>query len=676
MTPMTSMTSMSHEARRRATTGVIGREAELARFQALLDADRSAIVWVFGPGGIGKSTLCLSFCALAQDAGWVATTVDLRAAEPTRAGLLAALEHAPDPGPRRLVVLDAFERVEGLEEWVRSDLLDLLPAGTIVAVASRHPPSSAWRSDPGWSSLLEPVPLRGLTDAQATELLTRSGVDAQRAAEGIAPARGHPLALVLLADVLRHEAHRHVEDLASVPNLVATLLGRILDEVPTPAHRQLLDAAAMTRVVTRGLVRHLFGADAADHLFEWLRVRSFMEEVANGVCPHDLVRDVLEDELRRTDPDAYARIHHQIREHLLAERARPGGARDAAQGIVYLHRKSSLLSSYWDWGTFGSVEATGLRAGDAPALGALVADAEVPILEHWMRRQPESFTVVRAPNGDVLGMSSILLLEAPTHEDLSVDPTLAAVWAHASRNDPPRQGQVVGVHRFFEDRDHGQGASATFNVVSWSCTQLWLSTPQLSWFYVAAVRDPDYWGPMMSYLDLHPVRDAIHHVGDEQRFVYCHDWRRVGPGAWLDLMESRELGGDVAPAAPAPVLVALDEEAFGAAVRAALRDLARPDLLAANPLARSRVARDQASTAAVGDDVAALLRYALAALPDDPRTDKARRAVERTYFHGTLSQEAAAEVLGMAFSTYRRHLQAGTALLVETLWRWELYGRG
>jgi DNA-directed RNA polymerase specialized sigma24 family protein len=83
--------------------------------------------------------------------------------------------------------------------------------------------------------------------------------------------------------------------------------------------------------------------------------------------------------------------------------------------------------------------------------------------------------------------------------------------------------------------------------------------------------------------------------------------------------------------------------------------------------------RDQIGGDGSGD-LAAVLRAALSALPDDPRTSKARRAVDRTYFHGPVTQEAAAEVLGMAFSTYRRHLQAGSSLLADQLWRWELFG--
>jgi hypothetical protein len=48
--------------------------------------------------------------------------------------------------------------------------------------------------------------------------------------------------------------------------------------------------------------------------------------------------------------------------------------------------------------------------------------------------------------------------------------------------------------------------------------------------------------------------------------------------------------------------------------------------------------------------------------------------VATTYFKGAPSQEAAAERLGLAFSTFRRHLAAGTAAICERLWAHEVHG--
>lgn len=62
------------------------------------------------------------------------------------------------------------------------------------------------------------------------------------------------------------------------------------------------------------------------------------------------------------------------------------------------------------------------------------------------------------------------------------------------------------------------------------------------------------------------------------------------------------------------------------------------------------------------------------ALRQHPRDDKLLRAVDRTYLHPAPTQEAAAEVLGLPFSTYRRHLTQGVGRIVAQLWDREVYG--
>jgi DNA-directed RNA polymerase specialized sigma24 family protein len=66
------------------------------------------------------------------------------------------------------------------------------------------------------------------------------------------------------------------------------------------------------------------------------------------------------------------------------------------------------------------------------------------------------------------------------------------------------------------------------------------------------------------------------------------------------------------------------------------------------------------------------LRQAITALDGEPGGAEHRRVLERTYLHGSPSQEAAAEVLGLSFSTYRRHLARAQERLVEVLWAVEV----
>ena len=184
--------------------------------------------------------------------------------------------------------------------------------------------------------------------------------------------------------------------------------------------------------------------------------------------------------------------------------------------------------------------------------------------------------------------------------------------------------------------------------------------------------------PMMDYVYFHRAPDADFEVGGRRYGMFARDWRRAGAVEWLERMAGRELGGE-APAQTraqtAPVL-ALSQPEFADAVRRALRDMHRADALAANPLAQTRVVRERGPELSPPDALRALLDEALDGLRADPRGGKLVRALECTYLRPAPTQEAAAELLGLPFSTYRGHLTRGLERVVEWLWQRELYGAG
>jgi hypothetical protein len=110
-----------------------------------------------------------------------------------------------------------------------------------------------------------------------------------------------------------------------------------------------------------------------------------------------------------------------------------------------------------------------------------------------------------------------------------------------------------------------------------------------------------------------------------------------------------------------------------------LRNFHRSEELRANPLLRSRMvveragadANDSASIGALQD----LLQEAADSLRASPREAKGYRALHRTYLEPAPSQERAAELLGLPFSTYRRHLKGGITRVVEILWQREICSR-
>ena len=113
---------------------------------------------------------------------------------------------------------------------------------------------------------------------------------------------------------------------------------------------------------------------------------------------------------------------------------------------------------------------------------------------------------------------------------------------------------------------------------------------------------------------------------------------------------------------------------FEAAVRDALRAWRRPDLLAENPLAHSRMVTTAEAHADRAEGLRTVLAAAVDAMGEDPRESKAHRALTATYLGTAPTQEAAAERLGLPFSTYRRHLARGLEVLNNLLWRRESQG--
>ena len=151
----------------------VGRAAERELFRTALAGDDPpfAVLFVHGPGGVGKSALLGAFAEDAVRAGVEVVRLDLRAVEPSPAGVEAALAGAlgcTDPGwatellrgARRVLLLDTYEAAAALNDWVRERFPAALPAEVLVVIAGRYPPGAGWSGDVGWHDLLRVVSLR------------------------------------------------------------------------------------------------------------------------------------------------------------------------------------------------------------------------------------------------------------------------------------------------------------------------------------------------------------------------------------------------------------------------------------------------------------------------------------------------------------------------------------
>ena len=300
MTEMGSAGTLGDLLASRRRRRFVGRASEVELFRAALESPEPpfVVLHIHGPPGIGKTRLLDAFAGLAAGAGASVVRLDGRDLLPSPPAVLQALGGALElpggegaiaglaDGGRLVVLVDTYERLGPLDDWVRTWLLPRLPATALTVVAGRAAPGSAWRADPAWRELLRVVSLRNLSPEESRQYLRACGVEPARHDQLVELAHGHPLGLSLLADVVVRGGEAVADPLT--PDLVGTLLRRFVEIVPDGGHRRALEGCALARVTTEALLREVLGLEDAHELFTWLRELSFVESGPEGVFPHDL----------------------------------------------------------------------------------------------------------------------------------------------------------------------------------------------------------------------------------------------------------------------------------------------------------------------------------------------------------------------------------------------------
>lgn len=651
--------------------GFVGRRHELAVFEAALGgtSDARPVLFFHGPGGIGKSALLRRFADLAGDTGRPVALVDGHAVDSSPDGFAAEAGIARDDD-RAVLLVDNFEKCQGLEGWLRDRFLPQIRTGAVVVLAGREPPGIGWTADPGWKEILYAAALSDLAHDEAAALLDARGVPVHLRETVAAFAGGRPLALSLAAAVATKEGADST-DWRPAQDVMAALVAALVGDVPGAAHRTALEVCSHVLRTTQGLLRAVLGEEDAGSVFQWLRRQPYMEVGRRGVFPHGVVRGVLDADLRWRDPEGHQRMHDLVWPHLLeAARTAPDSEVLATMRELSFPALKKVAGRYYPRSLRheGRVHEDVARPEEHSVLRTMTEATEGPesaeLLDFWLARQPESVRAYRdSETGELVGFLMWLRLHDLGAEELARDPVAAFAWEHARRTMPLRHREHIGLNRFLVDPSAYHQVSETMQIMQLRIAAEWVRTDGLAWSY-EVLANPGYWRPLMDHVQHHVVPGEVR-VGGRPYTVFAHDWRAQPVEQWLR-------GTYVARSALGAVPAVLPREQFDAAVREALRDWRRPDRFAASPLTSSRLARDAPDRAGAAEAVRAACAGAAEQLRADPGGDKHYRAVAATFFAGAPTQQAAAGRLGVPFSTYRRHLAAGLRRICDLLWEREI----
>ncbi|MEU9558158.1 hypothetical protein [Streptomyces fumanus] len=658
-----------------------GRTGPLAVFaralQSCASARTSAVLYVHGPAGIGKTALLHRFAALARAEG--RPVVELDAAGGASVPDLLARAGRAHAVPGTVLLVDDADLVRGADGALPHGLLPKAEGGTVTVVAGEHAPDAAWRAGTVRPGLGPPhtVPLGPLSAAEARLAVSGLGLPEEALDTVLDFAAGHPLALFVAASAWQEGAFRE----GRVPQeVVLALLDHVIGAVPDPACRQALEIAAHSRWTTEDLLRTALtepGSSPAE-VFDWLRRRPFVTAEGNGVSPIPLARDLLDADMRWRAPSGYRDMHDRIRTHLLnrMHQALPHEVLPATLAFTYLHRRNGFVSRFVTWRGADRYREMPYRRGMRDEVLALVAAAEggatAAEAARWLDAQPRAFHVYWDTSTDAPAAVLGWLRLGDSDPEAAADPLAAAARQYAQAHRPPRPQERLALGRVYAPASAHRAASALMDlVVHRILATFMLRTP--AWSFIA-MASGSFLDPLMRYIDQRPVHPRI--TVDETSFtLYAHDWRAVTIERWMEVGHLAELAGPEARPAARPrhgpgALTVLTREEFDTAVFDALTAWARNDLLATNPLLRSRLVAQRG-----GDDPVRALRQviteALDTLAADPRAEKYHRALLTAFLRGVPTREAAAERLGLPLSTFRRHMARGLERVRSLLWDME-----
>ncbi len=627
-----------------------GRRRELELMDAVLSGSLARqVVFIHGPGGIGKSTFLRETCRRAVAAGRHPHVVDGRDVLPVPGaieGVLAVAESAVAP----VLVLDSYERMTGADGWLRQTFVPSLPAGALVVIAGREPPADQWLRG-GWEHLVLELELGPLSPEEALALVRARGVtDDMTAADLVSWARGWPLALSLAAEAPASAPARAAGELDRDGDVLRAAVARIARPELRDGDLDAIATAALARCCDRELLADVLPGVDAEETLGWLSRFTFAETVRGGVSLHEVVRRSVRAELQARDPDRLRELRRRIADHLHDRAA--SGRLDTLVDLTELIGDPVLR---WGLGAEGSAHyrVCGVTDGVAEQVAPWYSarPAWWRDVAAFLQHAPQRVVLARDGLDRLAGMSIAVPLD-----DV---PAFAEHDSVLSRWLPYARSLGTGAVLLWRDAaDFRREGDPTSPVVSLANTAAILASGLANVRYSFLPLDAGNDAAMLFSLGTgaQPVPELTVEV--DGRPLACHviDHGDGGMIGHLRDVLYADLQLPAGFALPTPPPVPLE------AVREALRDLHRPARLAENALAHGATPEDRAAS------VRARITGALAtAFGDAPEDIELREILERSYLVPGARHEQVADDLHLSRTTYFRRLRRATERLTAWL---------
>ncbi|OCA86035.1 hypothetical protein A8F94_14425 [Bacillus sp. FJAT-27225] len=370
----------------------VGREEELHLMRKHAEGDWDwTWLHIFGQGGIGKTSLLTQFRLNSQ---FTCFYIDGNKGVQNKEDFLHQLDHQiwgederpfetletdqyiqrllslSTNFPKIILLIDGFEKMRLVEEWLMNWLGDILPFIPIIT-AGRHPLTWKWRL-PEWASLIYSFKLSSLTPSQVSLYALKRGIlprDQQLLLSRFSG--GIPLAMALTAEVLVRGSRTDVLDRSEQNRLISVLMDEITRTLPEQ-FQLVLEASSVYWRFNEDRLAAL--VDISTSEFRELTQLPFVKQLEDGWVHHDAVRAWIHKDLISRKPHSYEKMRrkalHQIR---MEEQLSPNLEAKLRMDKMFLH-EHPIVRNTCCLGNLEDVEIRECLESNLPAVELLYLD--------------------------------------------------------------------------------------------------------------------------------------------------------------------------------------------------------------------------------------------------------------------------------------------------------------
>lgn len=406
---------------RQTITYFVGRRDMMALMQRHAASSEWQLLHLYGPGGIGKTTLLQRMPGLlpagktlyvddhTQLPGKLDSLAGMRkkhADEETRIRRIVEALHAraDRAGGTLVLLVDGFEPWSHAANWFRERLLPRLRLDKIKLItAGRHPLLGDWQES-GWQLLVSNVPVAPLEPADIRQYAALRGIVKKETVDALVRfSRGVPLAMSMASELILRNGNVDFLQPVERQMLIGMLAGRLMRELAGTPLERYAEAASLLLKIDQELLQTIIGEPVTTDRFREFCDMPVVVRRRDGWALHDAVREWIAADFQIRKPSGWQETKHNALAALKAKSDRhPALQTEISFELIFLHDSPFIRSFCFQLDN--QLDLRPVREADLPRMewlylahmraicGADPADPHLaPLIRPLWNLQPESF---------------------------------------------------------------------------------------------------------------------------------------------------------------------------------------------------------------------------------------------------------------------------------------------